>query len=315
MAVAAPPPPSGASRGAASVPRADTTTLTDDRGRAVPLPTPARRIVSLVPALTEILFAIGAGDRVVGRTRFDTDPPEARAVPSVGDGIRPSEELILSRRPDLVLLYAGPDNRGVAERLEELGVPVLGIRHDTLGDLERNILRVGRATGCEAEARALAAGIRERLRAVARATAALPARRVYYDVWGEPPITVGGGSYLDSLIAIAGGDNVFGDLSAPSPRVSLEAIVTRRPEVVLFPVEGGAEDARRPPAERPGWSVLDAVRRGAVRTVDADLLHRLGPRVGDAAAALAGAIHPEAAVGAPAAPRPSVAAVRCGGSP
>lgn len=251
--------------------------------------------MSLVPALTETLFAIGAGDRLAGRTRFDRHPPAARSVPNVGDGIRPSIEAVRALDPDLVLLYAGPDNRGVREELERVGLTTLAVRHNTLDDLRRNVRRLGRVTGCRAGAVALLRRIEAELRRVRAATAGRPRPIVYYDVWPSPPITVGRGSYLDSLISIAGGRNAFGDLSPASPRVGLEAIAARDPDLILWPVEAGSAASRPPPDRRPGWRALRAVRAGAVRRVDADLVHRLGPRVGVAAAELARAIHPEVA--------------------
>lgn len=280
--------PSATSR----APRADTVRIADDLGGEIVLTAPAGRIVSLVPAITELLFAMGAGDRLVGRTRFDEHPPEARRVPSVGDGVRPSAELVVAREPDLVVLYAGAENWVALRELGRAGLRVLAVRHDRLEDLERNLERLGRATACEREARRLRSAIREGLRRVAAATESLPRRTVYYEVWGDPPITVGAGSFLDTLISVAGGRNAFGDLPSPSPQVSLEAIARRRPELVLWAGPGDA--SLPPPADRPGWSAVEAVRTGAVRTVDVELLHRLGPRVPEAAAALARAIHPEA---------------------
>ena len=253
----------------------------------------ARRIVSLIPAATEILFAIGAGDRLVGRTRWDFYPAAARVIPNVGDGVRPALELVVARRPDLVVLYAGPDNAGVADRLESLGISTLALSHDTLEDLERNILALGEATGCRASALRLQGQIREDL---ARVTEALGSRRhprVYYDVWADPPITIGRGSYLDALIEVAGGQNVFHDVAAPSPQVSLEAIVARRPEVILHPVS--RHEVERPaPAERPGWMTVSAVASGRVHRIDGDLAHRLGPRIAEATLEIARTLHPEA---------------------
>lgn len=275
--------------------RLDTIRVVDDAGRAVALAEPAGRVVSLVPALTETLFAIGAGDRLVGRTRFDLHPPEVRAVPDVGDGIRPSTEAVRALDPDLVLLYAGPDNRGVLEAFDRVGLRTLAVRHDRLAHLRRNVRRLGRLTGCAAGAEALLGRIDAGLARVARATADLAAPAVYYDVWGSPPTTVGAGSYLDSLLALSGARNVFGDLEPASPRVSLEAIAARDPDLILWPVDPRAEEERVSPARRPGWRALRAVRADAVRRVDGDLVHRLGPRIAAAAAALAAAIHPEVA--------------------
>jgi len=257
-----------------------------------PSPKVARRIVSLVPAATEILFAIGAGDRVVGRTHWGTHPPAATRIADVGDEVRPALEAILALDPDLVILFAGSGTADAKARLGELGVFTLSLRHNTMADLARNVLLLGDAAGCPAGARALMTAIRADLASVAQATAGVTARRVYYDVWPDPPMTVGRGSFLDSLITLAGGDNVFGDLAAPAPQVGLEAIVQRDPEIIIVPVSEAAGSEALAPAERPGWLSVPAVSRGSVVGVDADLLGRLGPRLGDAAAELASALHP-----------------------
>lgn len=294
--------PAGGSRGSAAVRSpetaspapADTIAVTDDLGRRVALPGPARRIVSLVPAATEILFALGAGEAVVGRTRYGVHPPAARRVPSVGEGVRPSTELVVARDPDLVVLYAGEANRSSVRELERLDLRTLPLEHDTFDDLFRAIDRLGVVTGRRDRARRLVASIRCATSAVGSVTGSEDPRRVYYDVWGDPPVTIGSGSYLDSLVSLAGGTNVFGDLAAPSPRVSLEAIVARNPDVVVWPRTGSSASGT-PPGERSGWSGVPAVARGDVLRVDGDLLHRLGPRIGDAARQLAAALHPHLA--------------------
>ena len=268
----------------------DTLTIHDDAGRAIRFAERPRRIVSLVPAVTELLLALEAGGRLVGRTRYGVHPEAARRVPSVGEGVRPSLEPIVARSPDAVLLFHGVGNRRILERLEELGVPVVALRHDGFDDLARNLERLGRLTGREPEAKALMARIRCELETVAAHAGRLPRVSVFYEVWGDPPVTVGSGSYLDSLITVAGGRNVFGDVEAPSPTVGLESIVARDPDVIVR--ARGRGGGAPPPTERPGWDALEAVRRERVRTVDADLLHRLGPRVGEAAAELARTLHP-----------------------
>jgi iron complex transport system substrate-binding protein len=266
--------------------------IADDLGRTLRIDRAPTRVVSLVPAVTEILYALGAGDVVVGRSAWDDEPPAVLAVPSVGDALRADPERVLARRPDLVILHAGPDNAGSVERLERLGVPALAIRIDDLDDLDRNLLRLGLLLGRQEEARALRDRIRAELEAVRAATEGLPRVSVYYDVAWPPAITIGSGSYLDDLIAIAGGRNVFGDIAAPSPRVALEAIVVRDPDLILVPSGAAAAGATKPSA-RPGWRAVGAVGRGDVRAVDAGLLHRLGPRVGAAARFLAAVLHPE----------------------
>lgn len=292
LALAVVPAPGSKTPGAPAVAASpDSIVIRDDAGRTVRFAAPPERVVSLVPAVTEILFALGAGDRLVGRTRYGVQPSAARGVPSVGEGMRPSLEAIVARSPEVVILYAGVGNRGALGRLEELGVRVLAVRHDGFPDLERNVERLGRLTGTEEAADALLREIDCELEAVARLTAGRPPVRVYYEVWADPPVTIGRGSYLDSLVTLAGGHNVFAELEAPSPTVGLEAIVAREPDVIVRAADrrGGAP----PPDDRPGWHVLDAVREDRVRTVDGELVHRLGPRVGRAAAELAATLRPE----------------------
>lgn len=260
-------------------------------GPAPPMPAPpVRRVVSLIPAATEILFAIGAGDRVVGRTHWGVHPAEAATVPDVGDGIRPSLEAVLARDPDLVVLVGGSDNRGVAARLEALGVRTMSLTHNTLADLDRNIRALGEAVGCAGSAARLLTRIRGGLARVAAERRGPPVR-VYYDVWPDPPMTIGRGSYLDSLLTIAGAENVFGDLEAPSPQVSLEAIVRADPDRILYSAGSGADA----PRARPGWEHVPAVAAGRVTRIDGDLVGRLGPRVAAAARELARAVHGEGA--------------------
>ncbi|MFV1987356.1 MAG: ABC transporter substrate-binding protein [Gemmatimonadota bacterium] len=253
---------------------------------------PRVRVVSLMPAATEILFAIGAGDRLVGRTRWGVHPPRAADVPSVGDGVRPSLEAVLAVRPDLVVLFEGSDTQGVADRLRALGIATVALRHNTLHDLERNVMALGEAVGCVEAAAELNERIRGDLRAVADAVRPTTRVRVYYDVWADPPITVGQGSFLDSLLTLAGAENVFGDLGPAAPQVGLETIVQRDPDVIVHPVTSLPGGVGPPPDERPRWKLIPAVAEGRVLTVDADLLGRLGPRIGQAAGTLASALWP-----------------------
>ncbi|MEE8573416.1 MAG: cobalamin-binding protein [Gemmatimonadota bacterium] len=265
----------------------------DDAGRVLVLETAPQRIVSLVPVATEILFSLGEGSRLVGRSRFDDYPPEARSIPVVGDAIRPSVETVLLRNPDLVILIGGSDNAEAVREMERLEIPHVVVLFNTLEDLQVNIVRIGRIVGREDLARRLWARIERDLEAVRAAVAGKPIPAVYYDVGYPPAFTIGAGSYLDALLSTAGGRNVFGDLSAPSPRVSLEAIIARDPDVIVYPVGGTGPTHAGGPGERPGWENLRAVKQGTVLEVPSELLHRLGPRVGEAARVLAGALHPE----------------------
>lgn len=262
-------------------------------GRTLVFDTAPRRIVSLVPVATEILFSLGEGARLVGRSRFDDYPPEAALIPDVGDAIRPSVETVLLRDPDLVILVGGFDNGASVRELVRLGIPHLVVVFNTLENLQTNIVLLGRILGREEQAGTLWEQIDRELESVRAAVEGKPRPWVYYDVGYPPAFTAGAGSYLDALLSVAGGQNVFGDLSAAAPRVSLEAILARDPDVIVYPVGTNGPPHAEAPGDRPGWEHLRAVRSGSVLEVPSELLHRLGPRVGEAAKVLALALHPE----------------------
>lgn len=246
--------------------------VADDAGDTARVVLPARRIVSLNPAATELLFAIGAGSDVVGRTAWCDYPPEAKAVPSLGDGINPNLEAIVARKPDLVLLYTSGQNAEAARRLANLGIPALRFRTDSLSDVSRLARVFGRLTGREPAADSVARLFEADLASV---TVPAPARRptVFLLVWDQPPMTVGRGSFLTELIERAGGENVFADVASSSAPVSIEAVAARNPDVILLL-------GNEPPAfaERPEWQVVRAVREQRFVRADGSEFSRPGPR-------------------------------------
>ena len=249
--------------------------VTDDAGRQVTLVAPARRIVSLLPSFTEILFAIGAGDRLVGRTTWCDYPPEALAVPSVGDGMPPSVEAVAARRPDLVVLYRSGPNVTAAEQLERLGIRTVLFDLNLLEELGPVARRLGILTGRRAAADSLAR--------VMDSLAAQPptpsTQSLVFIVWDNPPIVIGAGSYLDRLAALAGARNVFHDIGSPSAQVSIETIAARDPDFVAL-----LSDSAVPPryAARPEWRVVRAVRRARFLFLPGQLFGRPGPRAAEA---------------------------------
>lgn len=235
----------------------DPIVLTDDLGRTVSLAAPAARIVSLAPSHTDLLFAIGAGDRVVGRTQWASWPPEALEVPSVGDGLDPNVEAIAARRPDLVVAYASPANATALAQLRQVGVPVFNLRMDRLDDVPRGARLLGRLTGREAQADSMAAAFTAALEAGSReASRPRTPRTGLLLAWDQPPIVIGGGSFQSELVALAGVENVFGDLAQPSAQVAIETIAARDPDVVILL---GRTDAPAW-AGRPEWQAVPAVR-------------------------------------------------------
>lgn len=246
-----------------------------------------RRIVSLNPTTTELLFALGAGPRLVGRTTWDFYPAAARAVPDLGDGIRPNVERILAARPDLVVLYASNDNRSAARALRAAGVATLSVRVDLIADFSRAVAMLGIAIGDTARARVLADTVLASLERVRARTRLLPRPTAFWLMWENPLLTIGGGSYLTELLEIAGGTNVYGHLEQPSPPVTFEDVLSRNPDVLLVSPEG---DANVKASRR--WRSLPAVARGRVLVVDTALVFRPSVRLGEAAGSLARLLHP-----------------------
>jgi iron complex transport system substrate-binding protein len=253
----------------------------DDAGDTVALRGPARRIVSLIPAATELLFAIGADSLVVGRTQYCDYPPSATAVPNLGDGIKPSIEAVLARRPDLVVLYNSGQNAAVAGRIRELGISTLRINTDALSDVPRVARMLGRLTGRVRSADSVIAAFDTALAHATRIPAA-PRPTVLLLVWEQPPMTIGRGSFLDELVVRAGGANLFADVTASSGVVSIEAVAARDPDLIFTTAEGPAAFATR-----PEWQVVPAVRERRFLRVSGSEFNRPSPRAPDAIRRLA----------------------------
>jgi ABC-type Fe3+-hydroxamate transport system substrate-binding protein len=261
----------------------------DDAGDPLPAPARRSRIVSLNPATTEILFALGAGNRMVGRTHWDGWPPEVLKVPDLGDGIRPSIETVIGARPDLVVLYASGENRDAARALRAAGIAVISLRIDRIVEFERAATLLGDAVGEPERARAVVDSVRVTLDRVRSATAGRARPTVFMLAWEAPLMTIGSGSFLSELVEIAGGRNVFGDLTGPSPQVAFEEVVRRDPEFIL-----GRPETAGKLASNVRWRGLPAVRDGRVLVMDTVLVGRPGVRLGEAAVSIARLLHPGA---------------------
>lgn len=259
----------------------------DDFGDTLPRLASPRRIVSLNPTTTELLFAIGVGARVVGRTHWDQWPDSARRVPDLGDGIRPNVEAVLAARPDLVLLYASNDDRPAAARLRQAGIAVASFKVDRLDDFRRVTRALGRLVGDSTRAAAVVDSVDATLARVEAATRPLAHPTVFIHAWDKPVITIGGGSFMSELVAIAGGRNVYADLRQPSPTVTMEDVVRRDPDVVLAGPIAAAEIRRS-----DAWRALRAVREGHIAVYDTNLVSRPSVTLGAAAVSLARVLHP-----------------------
>ena len=276
-----------ASSACAREPRRLAARTADDFGDTLSSGAAPHRIVSLNPSTTELLFAIGAGKRLVGRTTYDQWPVAARAVPDLGPGLRPNVEAVLAVHPDLVVLYASDDNRDAARRLRAAGVPTAAFRVDRIADFERVTRALGVLTGDTTAARTTVDSVRRTLDRVRTATASLPHPTVFWPLYDQPLLATGSGSYLNELIDIAGGRNVYGFMKEPSPRVTFEDLTQRDPDVVLT-----SPESRTRYLADPRWLALRAVRDGHLLVVDTALVLRPGPRLGEAARSMALLLHP-----------------------
>lgn len=256
----------------------DAVRIVDDFGDTLTLTAPARRVVSLNPVTTELLFALGAGNRAVGRTSWDLFPEAARAVPDLGAGMGPNVEAVIGQRPDLVLLYASESNRAAARQLRAAGIATLTHRTDKVADLQRVIPVVAAALGVDSVGQRVADSVRasiDGVRALPRPRAPM---RAFWHVWDAPLLTIGGGSYLSELLEIAGAVNVFADAEQPSPAVSLEEVARRNPDVILAGPNNAAKIR-----QSPLWQAVPAVRAGRVLVIDTTIVGRPGVRMGEAA--------------------------------
>jgi ABC-type Fe3+-hydroxamate transport system substrate-binding protein len=262
-----------------------------------------KRIVSTAPSLTELLYALGLGDRVVGVDRFSRYPPEALRKPKIGDYANPNLEAIAALRPDLVIVPVNPVK--LAERLGTLRLKVLEIDQDSLAKLYESFRVIGQATGTAAQAAQLEANVRTQLEAVRARAAPLKKTRMMFVVGRTPNrldglIVVGQASYLNEIIALAGGENVFRDAVASYPGVSLEEVLARNPDVIvdmgdMADTVGVTEEHKREVTSL--WERLGsvaAVKQHRVYAVASDIYVEPGPRVVDAAKSFLEMLHPEA---------------------
>lgn len=254
--------------------------------------TPAR-IVSTSPSITETLFALGLGDRVVGVSTFCRFPREAATLPKVGTFLKPDAELIAGLRPDLVIIHEV--STGLDRRLVSLRIPFVVVDRGTLASVFSSIRQIGVAAGAADRAEALVGDLDRRLSAVKRAGAATPRPRVLFIIGRRPGmladlVTIGPGSYLNDVIEIAGGTNVMNIKGQPEyPRISLETVLRLDPDVIIDTVDMGETESERrqrgPMNERlwAAYGTLKAIKTGRLYASTTDALVVPGPRIVDAA--------------------------------
>ena len=263
----------------------------DDAGRKIYLAKTPTRIVSLAPSVTEMVFAIGAGEQLVGVTQFCDYPPEALAKPKVGYG-NPNLESLVALQPDLVVAPQDMLKPDIVLKLDQLKIPLFVLKDRTIEDIFVHIQTLGRMLDRSAAADAVAVELRRRITQIKLRTENLAPVRVLYVLNSQPLITVGPGSFIDQLIVLAGGANVAAKSGTSYPRLSMETVLQDDPEVLIFPV---GESEGIPDSEQEAWrqwSTMTAVKQGRLHQIPADLLNRPGPRIAHGLELLANLLHP-----------------------
>jgi len=263
----------------------------DDAGRKIYLAKTPTRIVSLAPSVTEMLFAIGAGDQLVGVTQFCNYPPEALKKPKVGYA-NPNLESLVELQPDLVVgpnEFLKPD---VVLKLDQLKIPLFVLAEKNIEDIFAHIQTLGRMLDRSTTANAVAMDLRQQIAQIRQRTETLPPVRVLYLLHSQPLITVGPGSFIDQLIVLAGGVNVAAKSGTSYPRLSMETVLEDDPEVLVFPVgeSEGISDSEQQAWRQ--WSTMTAVKQGRLHQIPSDLLNRPGPRIARGLELLATILHP-----------------------
>ena len=251
----------------------------DDRGKLIVLKKTPNRIVSLAPAATEMLFAIGVGDKVVGVTTYCDYPPATKNIPKVGGFINPSLESIVKLKPDLIVAMRG-NPLSLLERLEKMGYPVFALNPKRISDVLIGMKKLGELTGSK-EANRVVRDLKARLERIRKRVEGIPYERrpkVVIELWDNPLIVFGKGSIGDEVIERAGGKNII-EGKVAYPQISLETLIEKQPDVIILSHMTTVQNPLKEVKKRANWDKLKAVREGRVYAIDADIIDRPGPRL------------------------------------
>ncbi|MBL8148865.1 MAG: ABC transporter substrate-binding protein [Blastocatellia bacterium] len=254
--------------------------VTDDLGRKVEVVRSVERIVSLAPSITETLFALGIGEKVVGVTSYCNYPSEAQSKTQVGDTLKPNIEQIISLKPDLVLITTASQLEQFTTKLSQAGIAVFVVKAQTVEDVFKSIASIGKLTGREQQAKAILDNMNSRIEAVKKKVEGKTKPKVFIVIGTEPLITAGRDSFITDLVKIAGGDSISADVASEWPIYSAETVIAKKPDVILLPIDAhGSEAERRRLPE--GLHETPATKQGRTYTIDGELILRPGPRIVD----------------------------------
>ncbi|MCR4432019.1 MAG: cobalamin-binding protein [Tepidanaerobacteraceae bacterium] len=266
----------------------------DQMNRQVIMGKEPQRIVSLAPSNTEILFALGLGEKVVGVTNYCDYPEEAKSKEKIGGFSDPNLEKIVSLKPDLVV--ATDMHQDIVEQMEKLNIPAVVLVPKNIPDMLNSIKILGMISGKESESLRLIKALENRIKAVEDKVVDIPKEKlpkVYYEVWPEPFTTAGPGTFVNDIIQSAGGQNIAGDAEKAYPQYSQEMIISKNPDIIIFSHHGSSKQTVEDILKRPGWENISAVKDKKVFYVDENIMQRATPRLIDGLEQIAKIIHPE----------------------
>ena len=265
----------------------------DEVGREVFVPFPPKRIISLAPNITEILFDLGLDEEIVGVSIHCNFPEKAKTRPRVGSYISLDYEKIISLKPDLVIATGVGNTREMVERLQRWGFPTYVIFPKNLEGILLSINHIGQIVDRREEALKIIQDMKRRRERIAKLTQGSPRPRVFLQIGETPIVTVGKGSFADDLIRLAGGENVAGDEKKMYPRFGMEEILKRAPEVIIISSMNPSADYGKILQDWSRWKTIPAVKNGRIHLIDSDLIDRPSPRIIDGLEEMARFFHPE----------------------
>lgn len=269
--------------------------VVDQAGQRLDIPDSPKRVLALAPSLTEMIYSIGAGAKLVGATRFSDYPPAAKGLPRVGSYVQLDLERIVALKPDLCFAIKDGNPKHAVDVIEALGIPVFAVDPQSIDQIMSTLLVMGNILNAKAKARALVAGLRQRVEEVRQRVAKNKTRpRVFFQIAASPLVSAGKDSFIDRLITLAGGINLAGGAKG-YPRYSWEKIMVLQPQVVLISSMAGGVPPRQLKAAWQRWPTIPAVRHHRLYVVRADLFNRPTARLIDGLEILADILHPKAA--------------------
>ncbi|CAE6698148.1 cobalamin-binding protein [Paraburkholderia haematera] len=260
-------------------------TVTDDTGATVTLPSPAQRVISLAPHVTELLYAAGGGAKLVGAVSYSDYPPEAKQLPRVGDNKALDLERIVALKPDLIVVWRHGNAQRQLDRLRDMHVPLFFSEPHHLDDIAVSLIKLGQLLGTSPSADATAAAYRQDIARLRALYANRPPVGVFYQAWDQPLMTLNGEHMVSDVIALCGGRNVFAKLEPLVPTVSTEAVLAANPEAIFTAAPGATQpDMPLPQLDTwRAWPGLKAVANNNLFAIDGDLINRPAPRIAQGA--------------------------------